>query len=459
MSPLGAIPKHDSEEVRIIHDCSRPQGKSLNNLSVPSSVCYETVDHAFKLATPNSYMCKIDLHSAYRSVPIHPYDYNFTGLQFHFSGDKGPTYMVDCRLPFGSNKGPMIFHRISQAVKRMMARRGYENIVVYLDDFLCIADSYEKCVETQNILLSLLIELGFEISWKKATGVSQVVEFLGITIDSRVCSASLSSEKVKSLLEKLKTFESKRRASKKQLQSLVGSLNWATQVIRGGRFFLHRILESMNNLREQHHKCKLSADFMKDLKWWIEYLSVFNGIVYTRDTSTVPLHSDACGLGGGVFTQGMWRYFNFESDLPEYRHHHINYKEVITAVKGVIWFAPLLQGKEVLVITDSTVAKAIINKGRSKNKTINIALREMFWVTESFNIKVRAIHLPGVLNQIPDSISRLHEVGQIPKLYALLSFWFHGSAHDFEYIFRSSMSTEAYQYVNRNLQNWLYGLV
>ena len=42
----------------------------------------------------------------------------------------------------------------------------------------------EKCRETQQVLLSLLIELGFEVSWKKVTGCSQKIEFLGITIDS-----------------------------------------------------------------------------------------------------------------------------------------------------------------------------------------------------------------------------------------------------------------------------------
>ena len=39
--------------------------------SLPSSVCYGTVNNAFKLVKPRSYMCKIDLHSAYQSVPIH----------------------------------------------------------------------------------------------------------------------------------------------------------------------------------------------------------------------------------------------------------------------------------------------------------------------------------------------------------------------------------------------------
>ena len=82
---------------------------------------------------------KIDLHSAYRSVPINLENFYCTGLQFKFTGDDAPTYLIDRRFPFGCNKGPMIFHRISQSVKQMMSCKGFDGVVVYLDDFLCAA--------------------------------------------------------------------------------------------------------------------------------------------------------------------------------------------------------------------------------------------------------------------------------------------------------------------------------
>ena len=54
--------------------------------------------------------------------------------------------LYDISRPFGSSKGPIVFNRLIQAVKRMMSRRGYNNIVVYLDDFLIVENSYAKCV-------------------------------------------------------------------------------------------------------------------------------------------------------------------------------------------------------------------------------------------------------------------------------------------------------------------------
>ena len=108
----------------------------------------------------------------------------------------------------------MIFHRISQSVKRMMARRGFDG-VVYLDDFLCVADSYEECCVMQHALLSLLVKLGFQISWRKVTGVAKVVEFLGITIDTTSCCASSVRSKWVNCTKSCEVFKTKTRASKR----------------------------------------------------------------------------------------------------------------------------------------------------------------------------------------------------------------------------------------------------
>ena len=72
VSALGAVPKPDSEEVRLIHDCSQPAGKALNDYADLESFKYQTLDDAISLLTPRCYMAKIDLRHGYRSVYIHP---------------------------------------------------------------------------------------------------------------------------------------------------------------------------------------------------------------------------------------------------------------------------------------------------------------------------------------------------------------------------------------------------
>ncbi|XP_070173454.1 inositol 1,4,5-trisphosphate-gated calcium channel ITPR3-like [Littorina saxatilis] len=46
------------------------------------------------------------------------------GFRVTEESEKKPTYLFDSRLPFGSNVGPSHFHRLSQAIRRCMARKG-----------------------------------------------------------------------------------------------------------------------------------------------------------------------------------------------------------------------------------------------------------------------------------------------------------------------------------------------
>ena len=289
--------------------------------------------------------------------------------------------------------------------------------------------------------------------------MSKCVECLGVTIDTTTCTASLSEKKMSKLCEKLQGFRKKRRATKRQLQSLAGSLNWACQVVRGGRFFLRRILDSINVLKQASHKCRLSAEFMKDIQWWLKYLYIFNGTVYYREAHKSVLHTDACKEGGGMFVNGQWHYINWKKDIPQAENLHINNKEVLAAIVGVKHWAPTLAGGDITIVTDSTVAKAILNKGRCKSNYMMGWLRNMFWVMAKYNVKVRAIHCPGSLNQIPDAISRLHEKGQLLRLSSLLRNWFRGREYpSILDVCRLSMSPCALQVVSPELRKWTYRL-
>ena len=139
---MGAIPK-SKDKIRLIHDYSRPVEGSLNSFASLEPVKFQSVSEAASMVGEGYYMAKIDLEAAYRSVLVHPDDHAATGLKWVFEGNKLPTYMYDSRLPFGARKAPGIFHRITQGVKRMMIRRGFRDVVVYLDDWILISQPHQ----------------------------------------------------------------------------------------------------------------------------------------------------------------------------------------------------------------------------------------------------------------------------------------------------------------------------
>ena len=71
-------------------------------------------------------------------------------------------------------------------------------------------------------------------------------------------------------------------------------------------------------------------------------------------------------LAAGTFWQGKWTYTVLECDMRAATRLHINYKEICAVVRVVEDWAHSWHGKTVIVHTDSTVTKSVINKGWSK---------------------------------------------------------------------------------------------
>ena len=178
-----------------------------------------------------AYLAKIDLESAYRHVPIHPSNYNATGLARQFSGDTHLTYMYDYKLSFGASKSPEIFHRITQAITRMMTHRGFHNVLAYLDDFLIIADSERECRRVYNELIKAVERIRLHDQAGKGCPPTQRLTFLGVDIDTLARQLSLPETKLCELRELLSDTISKRSITKRELQSLVEKLNFAARVV------------------------------------------------------------------------------------------------------------------------------------------------------------------------------------------------------------------------------------
>ena len=144
----------------------------------------------------------------------------------------------------------------------MMVRRGFRAVVNYLDDFLIIGSTKEECQRGLVTLINLLHYLGFNTSWRKVVSLTQRVTFLGIELDSSTMSPRLPEDKFNRLIDLVNTFSLKPSASIRQLQSLTGSLNFACQVVHGGRTFLHHMIDCLNKLNHFSHQCPLSTDFL-----------------------------------------------------------------------------------------------------------------------------------------------------------------------------------------------------
>ena len=95
------------------------------------------------------------------------------------------------------------------------------------------------------------------------------------------------------------------KITKRQLQSLIGKLNWATQVIHVGRLHLQHLLDRISGLRYPSHRIRVTRDMRADIAWWLGFMDCFNGLTKMVNTRpTAPLAIDACSEAAGAYYMG-----------------------------------------------------------------------------------------------------------------------------------------------------------
>lgn len=427
VSALGALPK-SSGGVRIIHDCSRPVGKSVNSAyESDGKLRFTCVKNFVRKLHRGDFMCKVDLSEAYRSCGVHPDDHGATGIKFKFCGNKCDTYMYDTRLPFGAAASVTVFHHLSEAVKLMMIRRGFQNTEAYLDDF-AFCGPRDRCQSFFVTITGLLTRLGFSVNWSKCQQPSQVMTFLGVELNSTEGVKRLPSEKVQKLLVQLEEAASASRVSKRALQQLIGKLGWASQVLQQGRPFLRDLINQCNSMSLGQWR-SVDGELSSQLQWWRTALLAQQWAKLWFDgDSEAAIESDACQVGGAAVLHLKggdcdWRYLNWSLDAGlVFQALSINYKEAAMPLLALLSWRDRFWNCRLSIYIDNQAACHIINNGVSKCPQLMRLLQTVALLCVRQNILLRAYHVPGEFQIYADPASRLHD----PRQFLNFLFRFYG---------------------------------
>lgn len=154
ISTIFLIPKSDGS-FRFILNL-----KCLNKFIRPEHFKMEDIRTAAKLISKDCFMTTMDLQEAYFLVPIHNSSKKY--LRFRFQGS---IFEFQC-LPFGLSIAPFVFTKLMKPVVTHLRNQGLL-LVVYLDDLLCINNSFSSCMESTTIAVHVLERLGFVINKEK----------------------------------------------------------------------------------------------------------------------------------------------------------------------------------------------------------------------------------------------------------------------------------------------------
>ena len=417
-SPMGAIPKKLSDQVRIVHDLSFPPGNSINS-HIPDSLCtvrYMSLDDALArvhASGPGTLMAKLDLKDAYKHVGVHPDDWDLLGLTL--SDQAGTSYYLDVTLPFGLASAPRIFTEVADALAFIMTQSGVSYCDHYLDDFFTLGPpNSHECASNMDLMLRACEDTGFEVSSSpsKVVRPTTCLEFLGLVIDSEAMEVRISEARREDLMAELTTFLALTRVRKRDLLSIIGKLTFASRVVRAGRTFLRGLIHASKATRHLHHHVHLPRASKLDLQWWLTFLPTWNGVALIPDPVSVSdihleLATDASLYGLGAVMGADWWAINIATELPQLVGRPIAYLELYAVVTAFATFASRIRGKTVLLHCDNQNVVAAVNNGVSRDPELMSLVRALFYVCAHNSLVVTCVYIASRDNVAADALSRL----------------------------------------------------
>lgn len=313
-----------------------------------------------------------------------------------------------------------VFETLSTAIQWLAAKR--LNIVAMihiLDDFLLGASSWQQCHNQLKQFLSLCAMLGIPMAPEKTFGPDTTMVFAGIEIDTVQSELRLPLDKLQKCEQLVRESLKRKKMTLKELQSLIGTLNFACYVVVPGRAFLRRLIDLTRGIKKEWHRIRLDKEARADLAAWQQFLVHFNGKKYFLESewindSWLSLETDASGsvgygaVFGNHYLQGRWP--------DSWRSLNITILELFPIVVALHIWGPRICNKKIIIHTDNMALVHILNKTSSRDAQVMVLVRSFVLACMTHNILCKFRHVPGCFNTVPDFLSRSYDLQKLRDL-------------------------------------------
>lgn len=407
IAPLMTRPKNDGVKRRIIVDFSYPDDQGINGSISKNSVFGTYIEHvlptvsdavdcivdsnfAVKLAT-------IDLERAYRNFRVDPLDWPLTCIKHR------DRYYVDTAVPFGSRLSSLYMQKIAQFVERALLARGI-HLIMYLDDGLAIIHDNDDADKRLLEIINVIRDLGLPLAHEKIQPPSKRCRFLGIILDIQKRQLEIPLDKIREFKAKIKETIGCEFISKKQLQSVIGSINHLAKAVRHARLFMNRLLDT---LRETPGERVMVCDQIKaDLGWFETFLDQYNGktIILTGEP-TMVIEADSCMVGAGATNGTQCYMYTYPDKFKD--TYHITQLEAMNCLMAVRALAGRRYNNTIIEVRcDNLPAISVFQNSRGKDRILNAIARAIWYFAAKRNIELRFTHIPGSDMFVADTLSR-----------------------------------------------------
>ena len=365
----------------------------------------ETIQSVLLSVRQGDWMASIDLKKAYLQVPVHPESRPF--LRFV---SKGHVFQFKA-LCFGLSTAPQVFFWVMAPVSAILHAMGIR-MRRYFDDWLVQFSSRESLLRDLQTVLGLCHELEVVINREKSHLVpSQVVQYLGVVINTQSFVASPSPDRISRLLSTAREFRSSASPHARLWLSLLGMLSSLAHLVPGGRLRMQSLQLCLN--RSWDHvdlsiPVAWTARCLQNLQWWLHLPRLSQGVSLCQVSPSLDFWSDASNVGWGAHlgphvASGLWDFQ--QASLS------INARELLAIQHGLLHFQLSLRGHTVAVYCDNVTAVAYLRKeGGTRSPLLNTIAQEILRWLESLAIRLAPQFIPGSNTVLADALSLPHQL-------------------------------------------------
>ena len=180
---------------------------------------------------------KIDLSGYFRQLPLDPGDYSL--MCFTWNDE----VYFDIVSPMGLHSTPYFAQCVSNAIKYVHNSMGYF-LFNYTDDFIG-AEGAEKVNASFMALQHTLRDVGIAEAKEKRVQPTHKLNCVGTLVDTESHTLEVLPERLVEISSELSQWIGRKSCTLKELQQLIGKLQFICAVVRPGRLFLACMLEKL----------------------------------------------------------------------------------------------------------------------------------------------------------------------------------------------------------------------
>lgn len=200
----------------------------------------------------------------------------------------------------------------------------------------------------------------------------------------------------------------KKKVMLRELQSLLGTLNFARRAIAPGHLFLRRLINLSLGHQNPRHFVRINNEARKDISVWLEFLQNYNGATLCLSnpwlsSNSIQLYSDASGAGFAAVYGQKWIQGRFPM---HWMPMSIAVKELLPIVLTIELWGTSLANKLIVFMCDNYSVVHAVNKQTCRDCQLMTLIRKLVVSTLTYNIMFRAKHIPGKHNVVGEALSR-----------------------------------------------------